>query len=85
MEAIKLLAATEGIFTETAGGVTLAATKKLIDSGHIGRDESIVIAITGNGLKTIEALQDKTEKPYTIPPQLNAFRKLMTEIGLVFN
>ena len=80
VEAIKLLAATEGIFTETAGGVTLAATKKLIDNGHIGRDESIVIAITGNGLKTIEALQDKTDKPYTIPPQLDAFRKLMAEI-----
>ena len=81
VEAIKLLAATEGIFTETAGGVTLAAAKKLIDSGHIGRDESIVLAITGNGLKTVEALQDKTDKPYTIPPQLNAFRKLMTEMG----
>jgi hypothetical protein len=40
-----------------------------------------VLAITGNGLKTVEALQDKTDKPHTIPPQLNAFRKLMTEIG----
>ncbi len=80
VEAIKLLAATEGIFTETAGGVTLAATKKLIDDGHIGRDERIVVAITGNGFKTIEALENKTEDPHIIAPQLNAFRKLMTKI-----
>ncbi len=80
VEAIKLLAATEGIFTETAGGVTLAATKKLIESGHIGRDESIVVAITGNGFKTIEALEEKTDEPHIIAPQLNAFRKLMANI-----
>ncbi len=80
VEAIKLLAATEGIFTETAGGVTLAATKKLIEDGHIGRDESIVVAITGNGFKTIEALENKTDEPHIIAPQLNAFRKLMANI-----
>ena len=80
VEAIKLLAATEGVFTETAGGVTLAATKKLIESGHIGRDESIVVAITGNGFKTIEALEEKTDEPHIIAPQLNAFRKLMANI-----
>ncbi len=80
VEAIKLLAATEGIFTETAGGVTLAATKKLIDDGHIARDERIVVAITGNGFKTIEALENKTDDPHIIAPQLNAFRKLMTNI-----
>lgn len=80
IEAIQLLAATEGVFTETAGGVTLAATKKLIDNGHIGRDERIVVAITGNGFKTIEALEDNVAEPHIIPPQLNAFRKLMTNI-----
>ncbi len=80
VEAIKLLAATEGIFTETAGGVTLAATKKLIESGDIGRDERIVVAITGNGFKTIEALENKTDEPHIIAPQLNAFRKLMASI-----
>ncbi len=80
VEAIKLLAATEGIFTETAGGVTLAATKKLIESGNIGRDERIVIAITGNGFKTIEALENETDQPHIIAPQLNAFRKLMVNI-----
>ena len=80
VEAIKLLAATEGIFTETAGGVTLAATKKLIENGNIGRDERIVIAITGNGFKTIEALENETDQPHIIAPQLNAFRKLMVNI-----
>lgn len=80
VEAIKLLAATEGIFTETAGGVTLAATKKLIESGDISRDERIVVAITGNGFKTIEALENKTDEPHIIAPQLNAFRKLMANI-----
>jgi threonine synthase len=80
VEAIKLLAATEGIFTETAGGVTLAVTKKLIESGNIGRDERIVIAITGNGFKTIEALENETDQPHIIAPQLNAFRKLMVNI-----
>lgn len=80
VEAIKLLGATEGIFTETAGGVTLAAAKKLIESGHISRDERIVVSITGNGLKTIEALEGRVPEPHVIQPQLNAFRKLMTTL-----
>ena len=78
---MKLLAATEGIFTETAGGVTLAVTKKLIESGHIGREDRTVVGITGNGLKTIEALDSKVEEPHIIQPQLNAFKKLMTTFG----
>ncbi|MDE0300141.1 MAG: threonine synthase [Candidatus Poribacteria bacterium] len=81
VDAIKLLAATEGIFTETAGGVTLAVTKKLIESGHIGRKDRIVVGITGNGFKTIEALDAKVEEPHIIQPQLNAFKKLMTTLG----
>jgi len=56
-DGIKLLARSEGVLTETAGGVTMAVAKKLIDSGKIPRDESIVISITGNGLKTQEAIQ----------------------------
>ncbi len=59
VEAIKLLASSEGIFTETAGGVTLGVAKKLIEQGRIPKDESIVICITGNGLKTQEAVADK--------------------------
>ena len=54
--AIELLARTEGIFTEPAGGTTLACAIRLIESGRIPRDESIVVSITGNGLKTIEAV-----------------------------
>ena len=80
VEAMKLLAETEGIFTETAGGVTLAATKKLIESGHIEPESRVVVSITGNGLKTIEALDGKVDEPHIIQPQLNAFKKLMVRL-----
>ena len=60
---IQLLAETEGIFTEPAGGVTVAATSKLIERGTLPRDESIVICITGNGYKTIEV----AERPWLSP------------------
>ncbi|MDP6685510.1 MAG: threonine synthase [Candidatus Omnitrophota bacterium] len=73
VEAIKLLASTEGIFTETAGGVTLGVTKKLIEQGKIPRDESIVVCITGNGLKTHEALAGKIGKPIKIKPNIASF------------
>jgi len=73
IEAMKLLAQTEGIFTETAGGVTVAVTKKLIESGRIPREESIVICITGNGLKTQEAVTGKVGKPIRIKPNLSSF------------
>jgi len=56
-KAMLLLSQTEGIFAETAGGVTLAVAKKLIDQGRLPKDESIVICITGNGLKTQEAVE----------------------------
>ncbi|TPW08082.1 MAG: thrC, partial [bacterium] len=61
VEGMLLLARTEGIFTETAGGVTVAVTKKLIETGVIPRDESIVISITGNGLKTPDVLSERLE------------------------
>lgn len=80
IEAIKLLARTEGIFTETAGGVTLSATKKLIESGRIPRDESIVVCITGNGLKTQEAVADHIDKPYRIQPNIASFEECLKEI-----
>ncbi len=73
IEGIKLLAHTEGIFTETAGGVTVAVTRKLIESGRIPKDESIVIAITGNGLKTQEAVTGKTGQPMKIKPNIDCF------------
>ena len=75
VEGIKLLAATEGIFTETAGGVTVGVTKKLIEQGKIPKNESIVICITGNGLKTQEAVQAKIGKPIKIKPTLKSFEE----------
>ena len=56
-EGIKLLAETEGIFAETAGGVTVGVAKKLIASGAIPADDSAVLCITGNGLKTLDAVE----------------------------
>jgi len=72
---IKLLAETEGIFTETAGGVTLAAAKKLIEQGVIPRQEPIVVCITGNGLKTQEAVSPSVGEPIRIEPTLASFEK----------
>jgi threonine synthase len=70
---IQLLAETEGIFTEPAGGVTVAATKQLIERGVIPRDESIVICVTGNGYKTIEVLAGTGVKPVHIGRSLKEF------------
>jgi threonine synthase len=69
IEGIKLLARTEGIFTEPAGGTEVAVTRKLIQKGRIPHDESIVISITGNGYKTLEAIAGTIEQPYTIKPR----------------
>lgn len=73
IEAIKLLAKTEGIFTETAGGVTLGVAKKLIEQKVIPRDESIALCITGNGLKTQEAVTKALPKMVKIKPSLSSF------------
>jgi threonine synthase len=80
VEGIKILAETEGIFTETAGGVTVAVLKKLVQSGRIGSDEVVVIFITGNGYKTIEAVSSRVNKPHTIPASLPAFQKIYEAI-----
>jgi threonine synthase len=73
VDAIKLLARTEGIWTEPAGGTTLACAIKLIESGRIPRDESICVSITGNGLKTTEVVAGHLEPPTSIPAKLEAF------------
>jgi threonine synthase len=73
IEGMKLLAETEGVFTETAGGVTVAVLRKLIDQGRINRDGSTVICITGNGLKTQEALKGKIDEPVVIRPTMEDF------------
>jgi len=80
IDAIKLLAKTEGIFSETAGGVTLASTIKLIKNGHISKDSSTVLCITGNGLKTQEALSGQTAEPVFIKPNLASFEEALKKI-----
>lgn len=81
IDAIKLLASTEGIFAETAGGVTLACAMKLIEQGRIGRDETTVICITGNGLKTQEALVGHMGEAYQIKPGFADFEAVLDSIN----
>ena len=73
LEGIELLASTEGVFTETAGGVTIANLKRLVDRGAIRHDEETVAFITGNGYKTVEALEGVVETAYHVAPDLDAF------------
>ncbi len=77
VEGIQLLAETEGIFTETAGGVTVSVARKLLEQGRINRDESLVLCITGNGLKTQDCLTDAVNQAEIIPPSLEAFESLV--------
>jgi threonine synthase len=73
VEAIQLLARTEGVFAETAGGVTIATLAKLAASGVVRRDERVVAFITGNGLKTLDAVAGVVGPTATIKPTLEAF------------
>ena len=82
VDAMKLLAETEGICAETAGGVTLGCAMKMIESGRLPRDESIVLCITGNGLKTQEAIIDALAKPRIIDANLKEFDALAEADGV---
>src|SRR5215211_3703161 len=64
------LSKTEGIFTEPAGGVSVAVLQKLVESGKIDRDANIVCYVTGNGLKSTEAIVDMLPKPSTVKPDV---------------
>lgn len=77
LEGIKLLAKTEGIFSEPAGGVTIAVLKKLLEAGDILKDEIIVCFVTGNGLKTAEALLNSIQKPIEVEPTLGSLSKAL--------
>jgi threonine synthase len=79
VEGIRLLAECEGIFAETAGGVTVAAAKKLIETGKIPADEEVVICITGHGLKTQEAIMGQCGEPRLIKPSLRDFEEHVYE------
>jgi threonine synthase len=71
-EGIRLLAQTAGIFTETAGGVTTAVLRKLAERGDIGPDDRVVAVITGDGLKTLDAVRGTFEQ-YEIDSSLESF------------
>ncbi len=79
IEGIRLLAECEGIFAETAGGVTVACAKKLIASGVIPADEEAVLCITGHGLKTAEAIEGRCGEPRLISPSLREFEARLGE------
>jgi threonine synthase len=80
LDAVKLLGRTQGIFTEPAGGTTLACAIKLIQSGRIPRDESICVCITGNGLKTVEVMQGQFAANPTINAKMSEFDELVKQM-----
>jgi threonine synthase len=75
LDAIELLAGTEGIFVEPAGGTTLAVCRKLIEQGRIPRDESILLGITGNGYKATDSIAQRLAPSAHLSSSLNDFRK----------
>lgn len=81
IQGIFQLAKTEGVYTETAGGVTIATLKKLAASGKIRPDELTVAFITGNGYKTQEVVAEKVNKPFIIEPSIDQFREIYNKIS----
>src|SRR5262249_45623384 len=82
LKAIDLLAETEGIFTEPAGGATLAGAVSLIRRGVIPKNESVVVCITGNGYKTAaEVLTGRVERPVEIGRSLADFETYLRDTG----
>ena len=75
-DGIRLLAETTGIFTETAGGVTTAVLRKLAERGDIGPDDRVVAVITGDGLKTLDAVRGTFES-HEIEPRLDSFEEAL--------
>jgi threonine synthase len=77
VDGIALLAESEGIFTETAGGVTVGCAEKLYAQGRISPEETTVLCITGNGLKTTDALEGRFETSEPLAPKLAAFEEFL--------
>ncbi|MEJ7825291.1 MAG: threonine synthase [Solirubrobacteraceae bacterium] len=80
-DGIRLLAETTGIFTETAGGVTTAVLAKLAERGDIGSDERVVLVITGDGLKTLDAVRDSF-RAYEVDASIESFEAAFAEQGV---
>ncbi|HUG44532.1 MAG TPA: pyridoxal-phosphate dependent enzyme, partial [Acidobacteriota bacterium] len=81
LSAIRLLAETEGIFTEPAGGTTLAVAIKLIEQGRIEKDSVLVVGITGNGYKAADALENEVAISAHLRPNLRIFQQWYREEG----
>jgi threonine synthase len=81
VEGIRLLAESEGVFTETAGGVVVAGLRRLIEAGRVGRDELVVAFITGSGLKTQEAVWGRLREPLHIEATVGAFEQALGQRG----
>jgi threonine synthase len=77
VEGIRVLARTEGVFAETAGGVTVACTKKLVEQGHLDPDAETVLFITGDGLKTLDAVEHHVGPRATVAPTTKAVREAL--------
>ncbi|MCM3847252.1 threonine synthase [Pseudonocardia sp. DR1-2] len=78
---IRLLARTEGVFAETAGGVTIATTKKLLEAGALDPDAETVLMITGDGLKTLDAVSGEVGPTATVPSTSAAVREALANRG----
>jgi len=83
VEAMELLARSEGIFAETAGGVTLVATRKLIEEGRIDRDGPVVVCITGSGLKTVEPLEGRVTEPMRVSASVSAVEAALPDLQAI--
>jgi threonine synthase len=79
VEGIKLLAETEGIFAETAGGVTVAGLRQMVREGYVGPDELVVACITGGGLKTQEAVAGAVPEALNVAPTVESFEAALLE------
>lgn len=78
IDAIRMLAETEGIYTEPAGGVSVAALKRLVEDGSISSDESVVCFVTGNGLKTPEAISGQLPKPIFVERDIESLESILS-------
>ena len=81
--AMQLLASTEGVFAETAAGVTIAVLAKLAERGVIGRDDLTVALVTGNGLKTQEAIDGRVDARFEVKPSITSFEQTLADRGVL--